>query len=215
VEHYKLQQESSAAFHIGQLAVHQGRDSSVHDHSISLGGRLVRNDLHFILDGSGAEAQLNGLYITNGEQHVANHSKIDHAQPHCPSRELYKGILSGKSSAVFNGGIVVRQIAQKTDAKQSNKNLLLSDDASINTKPQLEIWADDVKCTHGATIGRLDDEQLFYLRARGIGEDAARDLLTFAFANELLARMKAPEVRERLEMAVHAKLEQGNNIKLS
>src|ERR1035438_6607314 len=129
---------------------------------------LVRNDLHFILDGEGAEAQLNGLYITNGEQHVANHSKIDHAQPHCPSRELYKGIMSGKSSAVFNGGIVVRQIAQKTDAKQSNKNLLLSDDASINTKPQLEIWADDVKCTHGATIGRLDDEQLFYLRARGI-----------------------------------------------
>jgi Fe-S cluster assembly protein SufD len=214
VEHYKLQQESPAAFHIGQLSVHQGRDSSVHDHSVSLGGKLVRNDLHFVLDGQGAEAQLNGLYITNGEQHVANHSKIDHAQPHCPSRELYKGILSGKSSAVFNGGIVVRQIAQKTDAKQSNKNLLLSDDASINTKPQLEIWADDVKCTHGATIGRLDDEQLFYLRARGISEDSARDLLTFAFANELLARMKAPEVRERLEMAVQAKLEQGNNIEV-
>ena len=125
VEHYKLQQESPAAFHIGQLSVQQGRSSSVHDHSVSLGGRLVRNDLHFILDGEGAEAQLNGLYITNGEQHVANHSKIDHAQPHCPSRELYKGIMSGKSSAVFNGGIVVRQIAQKTDAKQSNKNLLL------------------------------------------------------------------------------------------
>jgi Fe-S cluster assembly protein SufD len=214
VEHYKVQQESPAAFHIGQLSVQQGRSSSVHDHSVSLGGRLVRNDLHFVLDGEGAEAQLNGLYITNGEQHVANHSKIDHAQPHCPSRELYKGIMSGKSSAVFNGGIVVRQIAQKTDAKQSNKNLLLSDDCSINTKPQLEIWADDVKCTHGATIGRLDDEQLFYLRARGIGEESARDLLTFAFANELLGRMKSPEVRERLEMAVRAKLEQGNNIPL-
>ena len=214
VEHYKVQQESPTAFHIGQLSVQQGRSSSVHDHSVSLGGRLVRNDLHFVLDGEGAEAQLNGLYITNGEQHVANHSKIDHAQPHCPSRELYKGIMSGKSSAVFNGGIVVRQIAQKTDAKQSNKNLLLSDDCSINTKPQLEIWADDVKCTHGATIGRLDDEQLFYLRARGIGEESARDLLTFAFANELLGRMKSAEVRERLEMAVRAKLEQGNNIPL-
>ncbi len=207
VEHYKIQQENAAAFHIGQLTVQQQRDSNVHDHSVSLGGRLVRNDLHFILDGSGAEAQLNGLYITGGEQHVANHSRIDHAQPHCPNRELYKGILTGKSSAVFNGGIIVRQIAQKTDAKQSNKNLLLSDDATINTKPQLEIWADDVKCTHGATIGRLDDEQLFYLRARGIPEEDARGLLTFAFANELLGRMKAPEVRERLEKAVRAKLD--------
>lgn len=207
VEHYKLQQESDRAFHIGQITVHQSRASNVTDHSVSLGGQLVRNDLHFILDGEGAEAVLNGLYVTNGSQHVANHSKIDHAQPHCPSRELYKGIMNGKSSAVFNGGIVVRQIAQKTDAKQSNKNLLLSDDATINTKPQLEIWADDVKCTHGATIGHLDDEMLFYLRSRGIGEESARSLLTFAFANELLGRMKAPEVRQRLEKAVRAKLE--------
>ena len=207
VEHYKIQQESDRAFHVGTLQVQQGRCSNVVDHSVALGGRIARNDLNFVLDGEGAEALLNGLYVTNGEQHVANHSRIEHAQPHCPSRELYKGILGGKSSAVFNGGIVVRQIAQKTDAKQSNKNLLLSEDAVINTKPQLEIWADDVKCTHGATIGHLDDEMLFYLRSRGIGEESARQLLTFAFANELLTRMKSPEVRQRLEKAVLAKLE--------
>jgi len=141
VEHYKLQQESDRAYHMGQITVHQGRASNVTDHSVALGGSLVRNDLHFILDGEGAEAVLNGLYVTNGEQHVANHSRSTTPSRTCPSRELYKGILSGKSSAVFNGGIVVRQIAQKTDAKQSNKNLLLSRDATINTKPQLEIWA--------------------------------------------------------------------------
>lgn len=207
VEHYKLQQESDKAYHVGTFQVNQARASNVTDHSVSLGGKISRNDLNFVLDGIGAEAVLNGLYVGAGSQHIANHSRIDHAQPHCPSRELYKGILDGQSSAVFNGGIVVRQIAQKTDAKQSNKNLLLSGDATINTKPQLEIWADDVKCTHGATIGHLDDEMLFYLRSRGIGEASARSILTFAFANELLGRMKVPEVRERLEKAVLAKLE--------
>ncbi len=207
VEHYKLQQESGTAFHVGTLQVQQARSSNVTDHSVSLGAKIARNDLNFVLDGEGAEAVLNGLYLPTGEQHVANHSRIEHAQPHCPSRELYKGILDGKSSAVFNGGIVVRQLAQKTDAKQSNKNLLLSDEATINTKPQLEIWADDVKCTHGATIGHLDTQMLFYLRSRGIGEASARSILTFAFANELLHRMKVPEVRERLEKAVLAKLE--------
>jgi Fe-S cluster assembly protein SufD len=207
VEHYKLQQESAKAFHVGTFQVNQARSSNVTDHSVTLGGKISRNDLNFVLDGAGAEAVLNGLYIGAGDQHIANHSRIDHASPHCPSRELYKGILDDRSSAVFNGGIVVRQIAQKTDAKQSNKNLLLSDDATINTKPQLEIWADDVKCTHGATIGHLDDEMLFYLRSRGIGEPSARSILTFAFANELLGRMKVPEVRARLEKAVLAKLE--------
>jgi Fe-S cluster assembly protein SufD len=167
----------------------------------------VRNDIFATLDGEGAECTLNGLYLAGGDALVDNHTSIDHAKPHCPSHEVYKGILSGKAKAVFNGKIVVREDAQKTDAKQTNKALLLSDDATINTKPQLEIFADDVKCTHGAAIGQLDDDAMFYLRARGIAERDARDMLIHAFAGEILDHIEIEAVRAKIESAVFAKLE--------
>jgi Fe-S cluster assembly protein SufD len=206
IEHYKLQQESQEAFHVATLQVRQQRSSNFAAHSVSLGGALVRNNVNAVLDGDGAQCTLNGLYLTGGRQHVDTHTVLDHAKPHCGSREYYKGILDGRSSAVFNGGIVVRKDAQKTDAIQSNKNLLLSRDAVINTKPQLQIWADDVRCTHGATIGQLDSEALFYLRSRGIGHDEARHLLTYAFANDVLGRMKLEELRAHLERQMFARL---------
>jgi Fe-S cluster assembly protein SufD len=159
-----------------------------------------------VLDGEGAESLLHGLYMLRGRQHIDNHTTIDHAQPHCSSRESYKGILDGKSSGVFNGRILVRPGAQRTDSKQSNKNLLLSDDAVINTKPQLEIFADDVKCTHGATIGQIEPEALFYLRSRGIGLEEARNLLTVAFANDIVDRIPYEPLRDRLKQALRAGL---------
>ena len=206
LEHYSVQQDSDAAFRTATLQIHQERTSNVTDHNVSLGGKLTRNDVNFVLDGEGAEAHMYGLYVVTGESHVDNHTSLDNRKPHCPSREIYKGILDGKASAVFNGGIIVRQDAQKTDAKQSNKNLLLSEGATINTKPQLQIWADDVKCTHGATIGQMDPESLFYMRSRGIGEREARNLLTFAFSNDLLMKMKVPAVRETLAQAIQTRL---------
>lgn len=204
VEYYKLQHESEQAFHIGAVQVHQDRNSNFTSHTVTLGGELVRNDLNAVLDGSGIECSANGLYVTSGRQHVDNHTVIDHCKPHGTSRELYKGILGGKSSAVFNGSIVVRKDAQKTDARQSNKNLLLSEGATINSKPQLEINADDVKCTHGTTIGHLDEDSVFYLRSRGIGPDEARTILTYGFANEVLNRMTLDAIRVRLECALVA-----------
>jgi Fe-S cluster assembly protein SufD len=158
------------------------------------------------LDGEGAEATLNGLYLVGGRQHVDNHTTIDHAKPHGTSHELYKGILDGKASAVFNGKILVRKDAQKTDAKQTNKNLVLSEEAAINTKPELQIWADDVRCTHGATIGQMDAEALFYLRSRGIGRLEARDILTYAFARDVIERIKLDPLRERLEQVLFERL---------
>jgi Fe-S cluster assembly protein SufD len=169
VEHYRIQQESPRAFHIATVQIYQDRSSSFTSHNISLGAAIARNDVNTVLDAEGAECALNGLYMVDGVRHVDNHTSLDHAKPHCASREVYKGILDGKAMAVFNGKIIVRKDAQKTDAKQTNKNLLLSPDATINTKPQLEIYADDVKCTHGATIGQLGEELIFYLRSRGIG----------------------------------------------
>jgi len=198
----KLQQESAAALHVGSLYVRQGRDSSFSSNSTAIGGDLVRNDITIILDGEGADCELNGLYIERDAQHVDNHTLIDHARPHGSSRENYKGILAGRSTGVFNGSIVVRKDAQKTDAKQSNKNLLLSPDAEINTKPQLEILADDVKCSHGATIGHIDQEAIFYMRSRGIDEAAARSLMMYAFCNEIMERIKPAEVREVLTREV-------------
>jgi Fe-S cluster assembly protein SufD len=159
-----------------------------------------------VLDGEGAECTLNGLYLADGETVVDTHTTIDHAQPHCPSHEVYKGILGGRSRAVFNGKIIVRQDAQKTDAKQTNKALLLSDDAQIDTKPQLEIFADDVKCTHGAAIGQLDEDAMFYLRARGIGEVEARSLLIHAFAGEVIDGIAVEAVRERVQQVMEDKL---------
>lgn len=199
VDHYKLQMENRRSFHVAAVQAHQDRSSAFHSYLISQGGALVRNDINSVLDGEGGECVLNGLYIAKDGQHVDNHTTLDHARPHCSSREIYKGILDGRAAAVFNGRIIVRKDAQKTDAKQTNKNLLLSEEASINTKPQLEIYADDVKCTHGATVGQLGEELLFYLRSRGIGNEEARRLLTYAFAGDIVERIKFQPLRSRLD----------------
>jgi Fe-S cluster assembly protein SufD len=213
VEHYKIQQERVNAFHVASLNIQQERASVFSSHNVSLGGALVRNDLYGVLNAEGAEAALNGLYIVTGSQHIDNHTTMDHAKPHCSSREVYKGILDGRASAVFNGKIIVRPDAQKTDAKQTNKNLLLSEDATINTKPQLEIHADDVKCTHGATIGQLGEELVFYLRSRGIGHQDARRLLTYAFATDVTDRMKVESIRTSLDELLLAWLQKGSGHK--
>ncbi len=199
LDHYKLQRESRRAFHTATLQFHQERNASLSTHSISLGGGLVRNDINAILDGDGGECTLNGIYVAGMGQHVDHHTSIDHAQPHCSSRELYKGILDDDAQAVFNGRIKVRPDAQKTDSQQSNKNLLLSDEAVVNTNPQLEIYADDVKCAHGATIGQLDADALFYLRSRGIDEEAARSLLVHGFLSDVSSRFKIAAVRSAVE----------------
>jgi Fe-S cluster assembly protein SufD len=206
VRYCRLQQDSEQAYHFGALYVRLGRDASATTNTLGLGAALARQEVAVILDGEGSEAQLNGLYVVNGRQHIDNYTTLDHAKAHTASREFYKGVLDGKSSGVFHGRIIVEPGAQKTDAKQSNKNLLLSDDATINTKPQLEIYADDVKCTHGATVGQIDPEAIFYLRSRGLGLDEARQMLTYAFANEIIGRLKYAPLAERLEDAIFARL---------
>lgn len=195
LDHVKIQEEGAEAFHIATMQAQQGRSSTLHSTYVSLGGRLVRNESRVRFAGEGSEATLDGLYLAAGRQHVDSHTVIDHAKARCASHEMYKGILRDKAHGVFNGKIFVREDAQKTDAKQTNKVLLLSDDATINTKPQLEIFADDVKCTHGATIGQLDAEGLFYLRSRGIGVDDARHLLVQAFANDIVERIRIDDFR--------------------
>jgi Fe-S cluster assembly protein SufD len=206
IDHYKVQEESTKAFHVASMHIHATRSANVSTHSFTLGGGLVRNDVLALLDGEGAECTLNGLYLADGERLVDNHTTIDHAKPHCPSHEVYKGILGGKARAVFNGKIIVRQDAQKTDAKQTNRALLLSDHATINTKPQLEIFADDVKCTHGAAIGQLDEDAIFYLRARGLTFLEARDMLIHAFAGEILERVQIEPLRRALEEELYEQL---------
>jgi Fe-S cluster assembly protein SufD len=206
VDHYKVQQESLEAFHMGALHLHTSRSARFSSHSFSLGGRLVRNDVSAILDGEGGTCTLNGLYLADHDRLVDNHTTIDHAKPHCQSHEVYKGILGGSARAVFNGKIIVRQDAQKTDAKQTNRALLLTDGATINTKPQLEIFADDVKCTHGAAIGQLDDEAIFYLRARGMTYTEARDMLIHAFAAQVLDGVAVEPLRVTLETELYAQL---------
>ena len=206
LDHYKVQEDSTEAFHIASMHVHASRHATFSSHSFTLGGRLVRNDAIAILDGEGAECTLNGLYLADGDRLVDNHTTIDHAKAHCPSHEIYKGILGGRARAVFNGKIIVRPDAQKTNAKQTNRALLLSDSASINTKPQLEIFADDVKCTHGAAIGQIDEDALFYLRARGLTYAEARDLLIHAFAGEILDRVQIVPLRDALERELYAQL---------
>jgi Fe-S cluster assembly protein SufD len=213
VDHYKLQRESTEAFHMATFQIHLGRDGNFSSHSISWGGGLVRNDVNAVLDGEGSEATLNGLYMVEGDQLVDNHMRVDHAAPHCDSHELYKGILEGKSRAVFNGRIFVHEGAQKTDAKQTNRNLLISPDAVCNSNPQLEIFADDVKCTHGSTVGQLDDLGVFYLRSRGIGEEAARSLLTYAFAADIVERIKVEPVRRDLEEFLFRRLPKGDIVR--
>jgi len=206
VEHVKVQREPASAFHMASSFIRIERSGTFTSQAITLGGRIARNDIVSTLAGEGAECTLNGLYAGDGDSLIDTHTTIDHAQAHCPSHEVYKGILSGRSRAVFNGKIIVRPDAQKTDAKQTNKALLLSDDAQVNTKPQLEIFADDVKCTHGAAIGQLDDEAIFYLRARGISEPDARNLLIHAFAGDVVDGVKVDAVRERIMQLLEEKL---------
>lgn len=207
VEHLKLQRENESAFHVGAVQAAQAADSRVISHSISLGARLARNNIHLVLNGPGIDSILNGLYLAGGEQLMDHHTVADHASPRCNSHEFYHGILCGKARGVFNGKIFVRQIAQKTDAKQTNRNLLLSDLASVDTKPQLEIFADDVKCTHGATVGQLDEQAIFYLRSRGIGLNDARNMLVKAFAGGILDRITIGPVRAELERTLFERLE--------
>ena len=206
VDHYKLQAEDERSFHVATLQVQIGRDANFSTHSISLGGGgLVRNDINAVL-AEGSEATVNGLYLASGSQHIDNHTMIDHAKPHGTSHELYKGILGGTSAAVFNGKIIVRPDAQKTDAKQTNRNLVLSENATIHTKPELQIHANDVRCTHGATIGQLDQEAIFYMQSRGIAKEQARDLLMYAFARDIIDRVKVGPLRARLEQILLGRL---------
>ncbi len=198
-DHYRLQRESDSGFHTGALAAQLSRNCNFTAHAITLGGALVRNDVRAVLDGEGSQCVLNGLYLMDGRQHIDNHTEIEHAKPRATSFELYKGILGGHAHGVFNGKIVVHKDAQKSDARQTNKNLLLSENAAVNTKPQLEIHADDVKCSHGSTIGQLDSDALFYLRSRGIGASEARRLLSYAFASDVVNRVKIPAMRARLD----------------
>lgn len=206
VDHYRVQRESEQAFHIGQTQLRASRASSISSLAIAVGGAIARHDAVAVLAGEGASCTLNGLYLARGTQLVDNHTEIDHATPHGTSHEVYKGILGGRSRGVFNGRIRVRVDAQKTDAKQTNKTLLLSGEAQINTKPQLEILANDVKCTHGATVGQLSQEALFYLRSRGIGADDARSLLIRAFAMDLLTGIRLEPVRAELDRLLATRL---------
>ena len=206
LDHYKLQHESVEAYHVGGTYIHAARSANCSSHSVSLGGALVRNDVVAVLDGEGGECTLNGLYLGDAQRLVDNHTTIDHAKAHCGSREIYKGILADRARGVFNGKIIVRADAQKTDAKQTNRALLLSHDAQINTKPQLEILANDVKCTHGAAVGQLDEEAVFYLRSRGIGRAEARHLLIHAFAGDVLQRMPVAAIREAVEHVLQRQL---------
>ncbi|MEO5580601.1 MAG: Fe-S cluster assembly protein SufD, partial [Gemmatimonadaceae bacterium] len=202
LNHYKLQNESESAFHVGTIQVHQGANSRYDSFSLATGAALSRTNVYTRLDGDAAECVMNGLYMVDGTQHVDHQTSIEHVAPNCPSHELYKGILDGRSHGVFNGKVYVHPEAQKTDGKQSNNNLLLSEHARIDTKPQLEIFADDVKCTHGATVGRLDETAMFYLRSRGIGIAQARKLLTYAFAADVLEKIELEPLKLALERQV-------------
>ena len=205
IDHYKIQRESEKSFHVGTTQIRQERDSQLHSFSLAVGGLLARTNIYTSLDGNAATCTLNGLYLTDGVQHIDNQTSIEHIAPNCPSHEVYKGVLDGRSHGVFNGKVYVHPEAQKTDGKQSNNNLLLSPNARVDTKPQLEIFADDVKCTHGATVGRLDEVAMFYLNSRGIGPETARMLLTYAFAADVLETIELQPLKEQLEKMVLAR----------
>lgn len=207
VNHYRIQHEQESGFHVGTFHATLERASTVNSITFTLGSAIVRNNTNAVLGGPGAHCTMDGVYLANGTQLVDNHTTLDHAAPNCTSHELYKGVLNDRGRGVFSGRIIVRQDAQKTDSKQSNRNLLLSDTAIIDSKPQLEIFADDVKCTHGATIGQLSDESLFYLRARGIGLAQARAILTYAFAEEVVEHIAIPELCDYLEALLNTRLE--------
>ena len=207
LQYYKIQNEEVNAYHIGTTQIFQERSSIFNSITLSWGGSVTRNNLNSYMNGEGIECNFKGLYYLTGKQHADNHTLADHANPNCHSNELYKGILADESDGVFNGKIMVRQDAQKTNAYQMNKNILLSNTASVNSKPQLEIFADDVKCSHGATTGQIDNEQLFYLKARGIGEKEGRKLLLYAFANEIIEDIEVPELKDYLVNKLNEKLE--------
>ena len=206
VSHYMIEREHREAFNVSTLRIQQGRSANIASHSVLLGGGLVRNNVHPVLAGEGGECLINGLFVGNGHQHLDNYMHVEHASPHCSSRQFYNGILDEHAHGVFHGRIVVHKDAQKTDAKQTNRNLLLSDDAQIDTKPQLEIYADDVKCTHGATIGQIEENALFYLRSRGVDEVSARQLLLLAFAGQCVDRMKPGLARNHVEHLVREQM---------
>jgi Fe-S cluster assembly protein SufD len=212
LDHYTVQREGDAAFHVATLGAGQGRAARFSDHSVTLGGALHRRDVNAVFAGEGGECVLNGLFVAGGRQHMDTHTRIDHAVPHCSSRELYKGVLDGQARGVFHGTVLVRKDAQKTDAMQTNKNLLLSAQALVQSTPALQIFADDVKCKHGSTTGQLDPAALFYLRSRGIGEAAARALLTFAFASDVVGRIKLDAIRTGVTAFLQSRLPQAVEI---
>ncbi len=209
LQHHTIQRESGRAFHVGRLRARQERDSTLVAFTTTFGGRLTRNDVHVRLDAEGAACALNGLFVIGGRQHVDTHTVVDHASPRGTSRQLYKGVLDGRARGVFNGRVIVRPGAQKTDAHQTNKNLLLSDGVEVDSKPQLEIFTDDVKCSHGAADGQLAGDAIFYLRSRGLSDGAARALLTYGFAGEVLGRIPVVALRTRLERLLTARLPGG------
>ena len=206
VDHYKFENESLEAFHVGTVQIHQERSSNVTSRTIATGGGLVRNEINAALTGEGATLSMEGLFVLSGKQHVDNHTVIDHVAPHCDSLELFKGILDENARGIFDGRIIVEPDAVKTNSRQTNKNLLLSETAVIDSKPSLEIHNDDVKCNHGSTIGQLDEEAMFYLRSRGFGENDARSLLVHAFASEIVDRIKNDAVREQVRRALFAQM---------
>jgi len=213
VDHYMVEREDRQAYNISTLRIQQERTANVASHSVLVGGALVRNNIHPVLAGEGGECLINGLFIGAGKQHMDNYMKVEHQAAHCGSRQFYNGILDEHARGVFHGRIIVHKGAQKTDAKQTNRNLLLSDHAQIDTKPQLEIYADDVKCTHGATIGQIEENALFYLRSRGLPETEARGLLLSAFANESLDRMRPGVIQDWLRQSLAGWLPQGGSSK--
>jgi Fe-S cluster assembly protein SufD len=206
VDYYTDQRESEQAFHVANIQAQVAAKGVFASHVFSIGARIQRHDIGIALNGEGADCTMNGVYLADGDRLMDTHTALDHAMPHCTSHEVYKGILAGKAKAVFNGRIIVRLDAQKTDAKQTNRALLLSDEATINSNPQLEIFADDVKCTHGAAVGQLDEEAMFYLQARGLTRIEARDMLLHAFAGEVLDGLKIPALRDQIERQFFAAL---------
>lgn len=207
LEYYKIQNDAVHTNQVSTTHIRQTGRSNIHTVTISLNGNILRNNLNVVLDAEHCEAHLYGLYFQKGESHMDNHTVVDNVKPNCFSNELYKGILDDRATGVFNGKIFVRPLAQKTNAYQSNKNILLSGDASVNSKPQLEIFADDVKCSHGCTVGRLNEEGLFYLQSRGISEKMARSLLLHAFAVDILEHIKPPLIREHVERLISERLD--------
>jgi Fe-S cluster assembly protein SufD len=206
LDHYRIQRESEQAYHVATTASVQGRDTVVNSHPITFGGVLARHDITVTLNGENGYSLLNGLYILGGRQHADHHTTIDHAQPHCESHEYFNGVMDDRSRGVFNGRIIVRPGAQRTDSKQTNNNLLLSEDARADSQPQLEIYADDVKCTHGATLGPIDAKAMFYLKSRGISQAEARSLLTYGFGAEIIDRMEIAPLQAQLDRMVRQRL---------